>query len=181
MFNLEAINSPLAGVTDNNFGFTRLSEGRIAVSYNKEKAMNLEQGAKVLVVTLKAKADGNLNNALNVGSEITKAEAYDADLNVMHVDLQLEERNTDNIVLYQNTPNPFKSTTSIGFELPQTSDVTITIYDMTGKTLKVVSQNFGKGFNTVEINKQELGAAGVLYYTMESGDFKATRKMVVIE
>lgn len=181
MFSLEAINSPLAGVTDNNFGFTRLSEGMIAVSYNQPQAMDLKEGDNVLIVTLKAKTEGALNNSIHLGSDIARAEAYDADFNIMNVALNVENRGMNDVVLYQNTPNPFKANTTIGFELPQPSDVTITIYDLTGKTLKTISQNFGKGYNSIEINKHELGATGVLYYTMESGDFKATRKMVVIE
>lgn len=181
LFSLEAINSPLAGITDNNFGFTRLSEGIVTVSYNQAQTMVLDKGDQVIVVTLKAKADGSLDNGLMITSEITKAEAYDADFNVMNVTLQVENRGTSDIALYQNTPNPFKSSTTIGFELPQAAGVTITIYDVTGKTLKVIDQQFAKGYNSVEISKHELGATGVLYYTMESGDFKATRKMVVIE
>ncbi len=181
LFSLEAINSPLAGVTDNNFGFTRLADGMVTVSYNQAQAMLMEQGDKVFVVTLKAKSEGALNNAITVTSDVTSAEAYDADFSVMNVTLEVEGRSTNDIVLYQNTPNPFKANTTIGFELPEANDVTITIYDVTGKTLKVIGQHFGKGYNSIEINKNELGATGVLYYTMESGDFKATRKMVVIE
>lgn len=181
LFSLEAINSPLAGITDNNFGFTALSEGMITVSYNKERPMQMEKGAGVLVLTLKAKGDGTLDEAIAIGSEITRAEAYDAGFNVMNVTLELENRGANQIVLYQNTPNPFKATTTIGFELPQASDVTITVFDVTGKVLKVVNSTFAKGYNSVELNKYELGASGVMYYTLESGDFKATRKMVVIE
>lgn len=181
MFSLEAINSPLAGVTDNNFGFTKLSEGMIAVSYNQAQVIELNEGANVLVVSLKARMDGSLSNMLTIGSDIARAEAYDGDFNVMNVSLNVVNRGLNEVVLHQNTPNPFKSTTTIGFELPQPSDVVITVYDVTGKTLKVVNQHFEKGYNSIELNKLELGATGVLYYTMESGDFKATRKMVVIE
>ena len=60
-------------------------------------------------------------------------------------------------------------------------DATVTIYDVTGKTLKVIKQSFNKGYNTIELNKNELGSVGVLYYKLEAGDFTATRKMVVIE
>lgn len=181
LFSLEAINSPLKGINDNNFGLTQLADGRIAISYNRESALDINEGNPVLLLSLKAKAKGSLTNGLWIDSAITKAEAYNADFNVMNVAFTVENRNDLSNTLYQNTPNPFKSVTTIGFELAQQADATLTIFDVTGKTIKVITNNFNKGYNSIEINRNELDAAGVLYYTLESGDFKATRKMVVVE
>jgi hypothetical protein len=112
---------------------------------------------------------------------VTKAEAYSTDDHVMNVEFEVSNRVAESVVLYQNTPNPFKSVTMIGFELPETMYGTVTVYDVTGKSLKVIKNTFNKGYNSIELNKNELGGTGVLYYTLEAGDFKATKKMVVIE
>ena len=69
----------------------------------------------------------------------------------------------------------------IGFDLPSAMSATLTIYDVTGKKVREYKEEYSKGYNSVEINKNELGSAGVMYYTLEAGDFKATKKMVVIE
>ena len=56
----------------------------------------------------------------------------------------------------------------------------MTVSDVTGKVLKVVTQNFEAGYNEVKLNSKEL-ASGVLYYTLRTDNFTATRKMVIME
>ncbi len=38
-----------------------------------------------------------------------------------------------------------------------------------------------KGLNSEIFNREQLGASGILYYTLESGDFTATKKMIIVE
>jgi hypothetical protein len=83
--------------------------------------------------------------------------------------------------LYQNEPNPFSSTTLIGFELAESGSVSLKLTDVTGKLLKQVQANYNSGYNTIEIDARDLGLGGVMYYTLESGDFVSTKKMVVIK
>jgi len=61
------------------------------------------------------------------------------DKNVTHID-----NNNDNIKtfkIYPNKPNPFNNTTNIRYELPELSDVTISIYNMKGALIKKYSRN----------------------------------------
>ena len=181
LFSLEAVNGGITGMTDNNFGFTRLASGIVTVSYNRENSLGLKAGDVVFTLSLKAKDQGKLSEGFWIDSAVTKAEAYTSDYDVIKVEFNVNNRVDQAAVLYQNTPNPFKANTSIGFDLPEVMDATVTIFDVTGKTLKVISQSFNKGFNSIELNKNELGSVGILYYKLEAGDFTATRKMVVIE
>lgn len=181
LFSLEAINGGIIGMTDQNFGFARLADGIVTISYNREKAFNLAQGANVFTLTLKAKDNGLVSQGLWVDSSLTPAEAYTNDNDVMNVAFNVSGRTEATTVLYQNTPNPFKANTVIGFDLPAAMDAKVTIYDVTGRVVQVINNTYAKGYNSIELNKNELGSVGVLYYTLEAGDFKATRKMVVID
>jgi hypothetical protein len=181
LFSLEAVNGGIIGMTDQNFGFAKLADGIVTVSYNKEKAFNLAEGANVFTLTLKAKDNGLVSQGLWLDSSLTPAEAYTNDNDVMNVAFNVSGRSEASTVLYQNTPNPFKAITVIGFDLPEAMDAKVTIYDVTGRVLRVINNTFVKGYNSVELNKNEIGSVGVLYYTLEAGDFKATRKMVVID
>jgi len=82
--------------------------------------------------------------------------------------------------LYQNEPNPFKDQTMIRFELAEAGDVLFTVTDVTGKTLKVINTIGIQGMNLLPIDADDLGATGVLYYTIESGEFTDTKKMIVV-
>jgi hypothetical protein len=181
LFSLEAVNGGIIGMTDQNFGFAKLADGIVTISYNKEKAINLVEGANVFTLSLKAKDKGLVSQGLWVDSSLTPAEAYTNDNDVMKVAFNVSGRTDASTVLYQNTPNPFKAITVIGFDLPEAMDAKVTIYDVTGRVVQVINNTYAKGYNSIELNKNELGSVGVLYYTLEAGDFKATRKMVVID
>lgn len=80
--------------------------------------------------------------------------------------------------LNQNFPNPFKGTTTVPVKLNRASDVTISIVNIVGQT--VYSNKFtnnAAGANNFELNLNT--KPGVYFYTVEAGDFKETRKMIV--
>ncbi|MFT4754894.1 MAG: hypothetical protein ACI85Q_002457, partial [Salibacteraceae bacterium] len=88
---------------------------------------------------------------------------------------------TTDFRLYQNMPNPFKEETVIGFELPKASEVTLNVYDISGKLLTSVSDDFEKGYNQVSVDKSEIGTSGVFYYRLIAKGFEGTKKMIVLE
>ncbi|MFZ1497582.1 MAG: T9SS type A sorting domain-containing protein, partial [Saprospiraceae bacterium] len=83
--------------------------------------------------------------------------------------------------LYQNTPNPFKAETTIGFTLPAAGEATMKVYDATGKLLKQVTGDYAKGYNEVKLKRADLSATGLMYYTLESANNTATKRMVLVE
>ncbi|HEY3251652.1 MAG TPA: T9SS type A sorting domain-containing protein [Ignavibacteria bacterium] len=84
--------------------------------------------------------------------------------------------------LSQNFPNPFNPATKIRFALPKNSDVSINIYEITGRLVTVLVQNehAGAGLYETDFNAENL-ASGIYYYSIMAGDFKETKKMVLIK
>ena len=92
--------------------------------------------------------------------------------------------------LSQNFPNPFNPETWIPFQLKEAADVTISIYDASGKMIRVM--NLGEkpaGFyNSKETaaywdgrnSNGEVVASGVYFYSIRAGKFFATKKMIVV-
>jgi hypothetical protein len=118
---------------------------------------------------------------LDVTSSITKAEAYDNENKVMNVRWNLRNINDSaSFTLYQNTPNPFQGTTTIAFELPFDGPATLSIHDVTGRTVKTLNVSGQKGYNSLQLDVNEL-STGVMYYTLQAGVHTATKKMVIIE
>ena len=83
--------------------------------------------------------------------------------------------------LYQNTPNPFKAETTIGFNLSQAGEVTLKIYDVSGRVLRLMEIDGAKGFNSVNVNRAGMEATGVLYYQLETATETATKKMILVD
>ncbi len=82
-------------------------------------------------------------------------------------------------ILDQNTPNPFNTTTSIGFYLPTTiATASLYVYDMNGSQLKSFSiSERGKG--TVTIQGSEFSAGMYLYALIADGKVIDTKRMVL--
>ena len=103
------------------------------------------------------------------------------------LDVVLEFRDEDSYltgkqyVLYQNVPNPFSDQTVIGFELPEKMQATVSIYDVAGKVLRIIEVDGAKGYNEIEVKRIDLKAAGVLYYQLDTEDFTATKRMILID
>ena len=83
--------------------------------------------------------------------------------------------------LYQNQPNPVVDQTIIGFTLPMEMEATLTVFDATGKVLRVIDRSFAGGYNKVALSSGDLPAAGVVYYNLKAGEFSATKKMIRIK
>ena len=88
--------------------------------------------------------------------------------------------------LFQNMPNPFNDLTTIRFNLPEESNVNLTIYDVLGRKVATIVSNeqYGPGSHLVFWDgKDQLGkpvSSGVYLYQMHAGDFIQTHKMLLL-
>jgi len=88
--------------------------------------------------------------------------------------------------LHENYPNPFNPTTTLRFDFPELSDMTLTIYNMLGQKVKTFSmQSIPAGYHSVTWDAtNDLGVqvgAGVYLYQLQTKDFVKTRKMVLLK
>jgi tetratricopeptide (TPR) repeat protein len=83
--------------------------------------------------------------------------------------------------LSQNYPNPFNPLTKINYSLPQGTKVSIKIYDVLGKLVKeLVNEYKDAGNYTVTFDGSNF-ASGVYFYKIEAGAFVDAKKMVLIK
>ena len=83
--------------------------------------------------------------------------------------------------LFQNEQNPFKSTTTLKYQLPVPSSVRITVIDSYGREIlpEFTRQNDAGIFNYTITGKTL--SPGIYFYKLEAGKFNETRRMIVIE
>ncbi|MFA6468458.1 MAG: T9SS type A sorting domain-containing protein [Bacteroidota bacterium] len=83
--------------------------------------------------------------------------------------------------LSQNYPNPFNPTTNIAFTLPQSGTTSLKVYDVLGReVLNVVNQFQEAGSYTVTLDASKL-ASGMYIYRLESGSFSSVKKMTLVK
>jgi hypothetical protein len=163
-------------VREENVGFALLEKGALTTSWDGDMA-----GEFLFSLVFHAKASGRLSEMLSINSRFTTAEAYNEAGELLDVQLSFNGQKADGFELYQNMPNPFKSQTIIGFNLPEVGLAKLTISDISGKVVNEVEREFVKGYNEIQVNSNELPAFGVLYYTLKTATETATKKMIIVE
>ncbi|MBS1516375.1 MAG: T9SS type A sorting domain-containing protein [Bacteroidetes bacterium] len=90
---------------------------------------------------------------------------------------------TSVFLLSQNYPNPFNPSTRINYELKITNFVTLKVFDLLGKEVaSLVNEKQNAGSYVVDFKSAEYNLpSGIYFYTLNAGDFKETRKMVLIK
>lgn len=84
--------------------------------------------------------------------------------------------------LMQNYPNPFNPTTSIRFEIVKPTNVTLKVFDVSGREVAILANNelVTPGLKEVIFDGSNF-ASGVYFYTLTAGDFTDTKKMVLLK
>lgn len=177
-------------LTDDHFNLEKLSEGVLTTSWHvgegvsyQQAGISLDDSEVLFSLVIEGVQDGYLSDAFTINSKVTAAEAYDEQMQVKDVTLQFSHDRIpqDGFALYQNRPNPFKFETVIGFYLPEATSATLTIYDATGKLLKVIEGDYSKGYQEEVVQQADLNALGLVYYQLDTPGFTATRKMVLVQ
>jgi hypothetical protein len=164
-----------------NFGLALVDEGVITTSWNSNEAITLSNNETVFSIVVTAKEDIQLSDAISINSRYTAAEAYNEAGELKDISLEFTGSTVARTFeLMQNTPNPFSDETVIGFTLPEASSATLSISDASGKVIRVVEGDFGRGYNQVTINRSDLVSTGVLYYQLDTPTNTAVKKMILI-
>ncbi len=83
--------------------------------------------------------------------------------------------------LTQNYPNPFNPSTRINYTIPENGMVTLKVYDITGREMSVlVNEIQPAGKYSVAFNGATL-ASGIYLYTLKSGKYTATKKLMLLK
>ena len=117
--------------------------------------------------------DGLINERHTYNNAIMK--------NYITVTCASQKQATDGGMNVENFPNPFSENTTIVFDLPEDGRVTMFVSDMTGKLVAVLLDNEQQfaGTNQVIFDGSNY-PNGTYYYTIQVGEYTATKKMVLM-
>ncbi len=83
--------------------------------------------------------------------------------------------------LNQNYPNPFNPSTKINFAIPKSDYVSLRVYDILGREVKVlVNENLSAGEYEVGFDAKGL-SSGMYYYSLRAGEYVSVKKMVLVK
>jgi hypothetical protein len=136
-------------------------------------------------------AFGDAHDYTYVDRQVTNGETYtyqlgDVDLSGVETMHPMVCSVTPNAVpgeyaLEQNYPNPFNPSTDISYAIPAETHVTLKVYNLLGQEIvSLVDEVKEAGQHTVSWNAADQ-ASGVYFYSLQTDDFSATKKMVFMK
>ena len=133
--------------------------------------------------------DGNVidfnsqqSNLFRVGTDLDECEDYDG----QQLDISDFINVPNEFKLHQNYPNPFNPVTTLRYDIPKNAFVNIRIYDLRGRLVNtVVSKEQTAGYKTIKWagvdDRGKPVSAGLYLYTIQAGEFRQTKKMVLLK
>lgn len=100
---------------------------------------------------------------------------------ITNISSEIQISTPETFALLQNYPNPFNPLTIISYAIPKDGYVSLKIYDVQGKEIKVlVSSEQKAGYYSIDFNARNL-ASGVYFYKLESGTYSSTKKLMLLK
>ncbi len=135
--------------------------------------------------SLEIDAEATFEQGGNFGDVLTVVEPLEAESGASEVNDNDNSWPSD-YHLFQNYPNPFNPETSISYQLSEAGMVNIGIYDICGKRIRTLVNSFkpaGKYSVTWDgyDNKKIRVSTGVYFIRMNSKDFSASRKLLLVQ
>jgi hypothetical protein len=169
----EYYNEP--NIFGSSMGFAqRLENGNTLISWGSTNPTLTEvkpDGSKALEITLPNQVYTYRAFKYNWGNSITH--------------IGLENSYPKKFELYQNYPNPFNPTTTIKFSVPlrnnNEENITLKVYDILGKELSVlIDKPIDAGNYEVKWDGSSY-SSGIYYYVLSAGNYRETKKMVLVK
>lgn len=108
--------------------------------------------------------------------------AYTYDISVVTTGTEGVEGVINNgFELKQNYPNPFNPVTTIEFTVKQAGNVKVIVYDLLGGEVEILTnRTYPKGSYKLSFNGVDL-SSGIYYYTIDAGNFREAKKMILLK
>lgn len=147
---------------------------------NVDPPLTFEQGDRIrLVTTYDNQSDETINFGL-LSSDEMQFMFYVYFTGSLPVSNESETPNANGFVLEQNYPNPFQAETKIHYQLPKTTSISITVYDVLGRKVDtLVDRVQSQGNHQVRWSAPGL-PSGVYYVRMKSDAFEQIRPMFLV-
>jgi hypothetical protein len=152
-------------------------------------ASNSDEGPVAITahapVNLAAGSTTTLYYAMALGSDEASmlANIALAEQKYLQLITAVEDKNAENRLaqLDQNTPNPFRGSTSITYRLTENGTVNLKVFNtLGGEVATLVNEKQTKGSHTVTFDASNL-ASGIYYYTLKFNDLTTSNKMILIK
>ncbi|MCP4580141.1 MAG: T9SS type A sorting domain-containing protein [candidate division Zixibacteria bacterium] len=103
---------------------------------------------------------------------------------IMHSTTEIADNESDlpeSFILSQNYPNPFNANTTISYNLPTSSEVTLEIYDILGRKVRTLQNGIQAAGSHSLIWNADSFSSGTYFYRLTAGEYERAEKMILLK
>lgn len=195
---LEAYNYGLPSSGDGSLGFgdttANTDLGLLPVSWEDKTLQGVTREDGTVAFTLRMRAMGNPGDTIALEFVGAPAAIEVADITLYAIPatmtpgqvifediVSIEELKQPTITVKENYPNPFQSYTYIPLELLETTNITLTITDLSGKEIYRNAQRMSSGLHKLKIDGSVFPASGEYIYQVRTSDNQLIKKMTFVK
>ena len=159
----------LAALALENFGLKQVENGVVLCSWANAIQQNIPSNEAFYNITFTANQDGQLSDFLFINSSQIQAEAYaeeENEIEFWEMNLSFENEDINNGISV--FPNPFSIETNFTFDLIESGNVVLDIFDASGKMVFSQNQTFPAGQNNIIIRQSDLAHSGLYFYKIQT-------------
>lgn len=174
----------LNDLSNDNFGFKYLDNGRIAVSWHNVEPVSIDKKESLFSLKFKALKDFKTSECVSINSKLTTKEAYNDELEILDIShsFQVTQLATSKDQEIKAFPNPFSENVTIQFNLEKSELVSWFVYDLNGELVFSENRKFPKGANTFQIYANRFKGKGVFLIQLKTGEeILQTQRVIRLE
>ncbi len=128
-----------------------------------------------------AKRSGNLQQSLQLNSEITDAEMYSSNNDIFIPKILFKAKDEEPLTLLAPEPNPWSTTCAIPFYIQHDGHITFNVYTVNGAKIFSSEKYYSAGYHEIDLEAADMAADGLLFYMLQSATESSTGKMLVLK
>lgn len=173
---------PAISMQAQHFGTQLSKQGLLTAAWGEYPGKVIKVNDQLFSLRFRAKASGLLSQVLHLSSDRTPIAVFDSEGQDYNLKLSFDQDVLGGVEqetqLFQNRPNPFTQETVIPFFLAEATRVQLSVFDVSGRLIKQINQQYPAGYHEVTLNSTALPGQAIYYYQLQTDQFAATKKMV---
>ena len=159
-----------------------LFNDRMTMSWFDVNSVDLSPDDILFTIQLRANESGELAHSLSINSSITDAELYGDGEQIFVPQLIIDQTDLKNeLDILSCFPNPWKDETTVSFYLPESDQVSFTLFDVSGREIFSTTSNLKSGHHQHQIKSSDFKARGMLLLEIKTSKHSKVMKLVLAE